>query len=533
MDPKSKSMAIATIVEQLKLSGASSALMEEEYLDQDFTAAFSVFYSTVFKRHTKLCRRFHFFKEDITQLNIDNATAYELSKLLQAVSDRNAYLGFVVIRPLPHAPLGRAVISEPPSEPGMRSEVLVRASYETHVLGAKLKLMGIALTQQDQRLGACAQAAIWMAGRHFHTRHRGPWVSTAAITDAAVQVTDQFVSRSLPAGSEFLTQDNMLRALRAMDRKPLMYFADKLEPPNATNPKWNVQWLRFKPETVIERSIDSGIPVILWFADANGQTVGHVVLATGHVTKERPPNFALPPTPTTSLFCEHILCHDDQRGSNIPVAVGAAGASPLVPHTVSGHLGYIIVPLPEKVFITAEVAEKFAWDTLKKYQNDWPAHKAMHGAPGLGASGALGDGFVAAIQGATVLARTYLTYGWRYKSRMLRNNVGSDFKSVLFYHTLPRLVWVTEFGTFDSLNKLDIRARRIFAHSVVDATASTHWEARSIFHAPGMGTRWYHDEDDPFGDFKDATTVVADDKTYFPKVRGEDDYRSYPGGLVP
>lgn len=525
IDPKQQNAAVKNILDQLRGNNAASVIVEEEYLDQDFTAVYSAFYATVFKRHTKLCRRMHFFKEDVTTGIIDDANALASSKRLGEIGERS-YLGFIVIRPVPHAPLGRVVIAAPPSTAGAVAEVLVRAQYEVHLLGATLKVLGIAMTQQDSRVGSCAQATIWMAGRHFHMRHRGPWFSTVAITDAATQLTDFYISRSLPAGSEFLTQDNMLRALRAMDREPLFYMGDiapAVAP--ATNP--TVKWNHVRPHDVILRYADSGIPVILGLLPVAGQSVGHAVLVTGETFKELPAGAALPTDPTHAEFCENFLVHDDQRGSNVPVAIRTGRGSAAFPYTIEEHLAYLIAPLPAKVFIAAEAAEKIAWDTLRRYQADWAAHKAAVGAA-LGTSVAAGDGLVQELAAGRVVARTYLTYGWRYKARMLRNAIGENFKSVLFYHDLPRLVWVTEFGTFASLNHVDVRRRRIFAHNVIDATGSPHWESRSIFHAPGMSVRRFHDETNQFGDFKEAVAPVADDVAYFPKVRGEQDYSQFP-----
>jgi hypothetical protein len=525
LDPKNRSAAVKNILEQLRNGGALSVVIEEEYLDQDFTAAYSAFYSTIFKRHTKLCRRLHFFKEDVTTA-IDNARALASSVEVQEAGERS-YMGFIVVRPVSHAPIGRAVLAAPVSPAGSSSEVLVRSPYEVHLLGATLKILGIAMTQQDSRVGACAQASIWMAGRHFHMRHRGPWISTVAITDAATKLTDQWISRSLPAGSEFLTPDNMLRALRTMDREPLVHMAD-IDPktPTATAP-WTIRWTQVRPEEIINRYLDSGIPVILGLSPLANQPVGHAVLVTGHTIQGVAAGTGLHANPTTACFCQNFLVHDDQRGSNVPVAIRAGGGSADFPYSIYDHLVYLIAPLPKKVFIAAEAAEKISWDTLRSYVNDWAAHKAAHGAA-LGASVATGDAFVQEFAGGRVIARTYLTYGWRYKGRMIRNGVGDDFKSVLLYHDLPRYVWVTEFGTLASLNQVEVRQRRIFSHSVIDATASGYWESRSIFHAPGMSVRRFHDPADPFGDLKDATAPVSDDRGYFPKVRGENDYSKFP-----
>ena len=89
-----------------------------------------------------------------------------------------------------------------------------------------------------------------------------------------------------------------------------------------------------------------------------------------------------------------------------------------------------------------------------------------------------------------VIARTYLAHGWRYKIRMISNAVGDDFKSVPCCHDLRRHVWVTEFGTLASLK---VRLTRIFAQSVVDATASAAFRvqctASSVFTTPRRRAR--------------------------------------------
>ena len=196
------------------------------------------------------------------------------------------------------------------------------------------------------------------------------------------------------------------------------------------------------------------------------------------------------------------------------------------PYSVYPHVMYLIIPLPGKVFISAEHAEKMSWDLLSKYENEWPAHKALHQSS-LGLSVTTGDRFATEINARNVVARTYLTYGWKYKHRMMQNAVAQDFKSVLLYHDLPRFVWVTEFGTINSLNDSDFKTRRIFSHAVIDATSSKYWEGRCIFHAPGFGLRWFHNPQDVFGSYKDAVTPIMDDQPYYPKLRGHDSFDAY------
>jgi hypothetical protein len=247
IDPNLSNKALGTIFEQLKASGARAALLEERYLDRDYSAEFSNFYSRLFEQYGRFCRRFHFFTKDL----IDFASNSEaLVTALREAQDNDEYLGFVVVRPVPDAPIGRAIITAPKAPAGCGNRSLVGATYEAHLLGVRLKVFGVPFTQQDTRISACAQASIWMAGRHFCAKHGGPWFSTAAISEAASKPTDAYLARSLPAGSSGLHPNNMLRALSAMDRQPYVLAA------NETDKGW--QWPTSLDPVAICRLRDSG-----------------------------------------------------------------------------------------------------------------------------------------------------------------------------------------------------------------------------------------------------------------------------------
>ena len=164
------------------------------------------------------------------------------------------------------------------------------------------------------------------------------------------------------------------------------------------------------------------------------------------------------------------------------------------PYNQSNISVYLIVPLPGKVFTPAESAEAVAWDLLTKYRTELPDLKAAH-AKQLGMSEAAADEFVARINANEVVARTYLTYGWRYKESLVGNNCSVETKNAVFKQSMPRFVWVTEFGTRDSLNTLDESAVRIFSHAVIDATSNMLWgkDAASFtprdFYGAGITTR--------------------------------------------
>ncbi|TPO05165.1 hypothetical protein [Mesorhizobium sp. B1-1-5] len=492
----------AILVRRLQELSAKSVLIEDNYLDKDFSEAYSAYYSKTFRRHTKLCTRLLFFASDVSFVN--SGDAGEVLEKLEA----SAFIGQIVLRPISQAPVGQALFAPPPPPANHEGHLLVRGEYSAHVFGAELKVEGVPMTQQDSRVGACAQASIWIAARHFHVRHRGPWLSTVSITKAAVAHSEAMINTVVPAGSEFLSVGNMVAAMRHAGREPLIYAATGSV---AGVPTWG----SVRPADVINRYVDSGIPVITGLTFP-GQNVGHAIVTTGQVLRQTPSG-PLPSHPTRAEYCETFYANDDQLGPNI--RVGLRPNSPLseANYSIEANVNYLIIPLPEKVYLPAEKAEALAWGSLISYAADWPAFKARH-AGKLGTSEQLGDVLVGAMASNTVVARTYLTYGWKYKKRGIRNRFSNPVKQVIRNLEVPRFVYVTEFATTGDTDGRSQFERRIVAHCVVDATAKNQGQDSVLLvHAPGFCSWYAHDQN---GSYSQSVGPVQDSTTYFPKARG-------------
>jgi hypothetical protein len=506
--------SVRGVLDRARELGAISVIVEEEYLDQDFSAEFAAFYSRVFKRFPKLCRRFHFFSSEVTAI-LHEADPQKVSEGLSALSKGAKYLGYVVARPVQHAPLGRVVLAAPPSPANMKSDLLIRSGFTAHLLGATLHVVGTPFTQQDSRIGACAQAAIWMAARHFQSRYRGSvWASTVDITEAASKPMDHMLSLSLPAGSRGLTVEHMVRGLRTLGREPHLYHGKYDSTTKVTT--WPNS---IRPTAVVDRYVDSGIPVIIGLSPwAPGQEDFHAVLAVGHTIARLDPGKILPDRPTRAEYAKYLLVNDDQRGANLRMPLIDGDPLSETPYDQS-KIVYLIVPLPGKVFTPAESAEAVAWDLLRSYQASLTALKTTF-ANQLGASVAAADEFAARLSANEVVARTYLTYGWRYKERLVRNSCAVQIKDAVFKQSFPRFVWVTEFGTRNSFDTLEESTVKVFSHVVVDATSNMLWEGRCVFHAPGFLWRWYHDPNAPFSDLVNSIIPIEGDSAYGMKIRG-------------
>lgn len=498
------SLLLKNILDASRNRGCVFAILEQPYIDRDFSASFSAFYASLFRPYKKFCKRLHLFAVDLSDLYADPDPASIPPILANANDD---YLGYVVLRPLSHAPVSRAHLSHHLFAPEAEKEVSVRIEQSVHLLGATLTVEGFPLTQQDTRVGACAQASIWMAGRFFHLKHKAPWFSLPEITSNALRPTDAAITRSLPAGSDYLTTDNMVRALRAMGRHPVFYAPHHVDGENT----WG-----FDPSDVISQYVDSGIPVILGVNDGAG--IGHALTAVGTVRTEAVNFETLAGPHSQSLFCTDFLVMDDQRGAYLRLPVDGESADG-IPFNLRDHLVFMIVPLPNKVFMTSEVAEMIARGIIgnigsqieglkaqlpQARQGEWPPEPTFYGN----------------VAEDKLVARTYLTYGWKYKSRAVRNNTSAALKREALKRDFPKYVWVTEFSYPEETAAIDPCRRGVRAHVVIDATGSKFWDSILIAESPGVVVAWDFSPDNSRDRAEQSLSLVDHASQYYPKIRG-------------
>jgi hypothetical protein len=540
-DPKGKSKLLPGLLAAFRDAGAVYLLEETAYVDRDYSAAFSKFYSTLHRLRPKYCRRIHFFAESLDAVWAED-DLQGLAGSLEARA-RDCYLGYLIVRPVVHAPVSHALVSSRHIK-DPRVEITVRSSYRVHLLGAELMVEGVPVTEQDKLTGACAQATLWSAARHFHNRHATPWFSITDITEAAGKPTDSLLSSALPAGSDSLSDDNMVRALRTMGEYPIVYRRRQAEDArtvtgmqkgkNQTNeasadeePRWELA-----PVHTLCHYLDSGIPVIIGLG--RGQEVGHAVMAVGYVVDTARPHCQ--DDAAFSDLISHIIVHDDQRGPYRHLALEldadveeSADEDDLDdPKYTLEDAFFLIVPLPNKVFLKSEIAETLARNEVERIferrktilklgraQKNWDADPDVHG-----------------VEPAALVSRTYLTLGWKYRQRMIQNIAPEPVKEAIAALHLPRYVWVTEFGLPKDFEADTSCGRRIRGHVLIDATGNRFdGHAVLLSHLPGIVMSEHHKlvldaEAGSMDRVVDDTHLVVfkDDQPYFPKIRGLKNY---------
>ena len=444
--------------------GAKFAVLEEPYTDQDYSSDYLNFYASAFKDHLRYTRRVHLFTEDIS--------GWFAKSLADQASDKSidsSYLGFVVVRPIRQGPIGRTLLRFPNLGKGLTARMAARAPSEIHLYGKKLSVTSAPFIQQDRRIGACAQAAIWMAARPMHMRHkRTAWHSIAEITRMATTPTDAEVSQELPAGSAGLNPMHIIRALKAMGHQPLHhYFRDADGKPKST-----------PASEIILRYLDSGLPVVLGMTSDAGD-IAHAIAAVGYVEVA---GGVVRPGTTYDSFVRALIVHDDQRGPSrlIPLTADDIDHLPrdrllmeaekvLVVDEIVSHM---FVPLPPRVFLRAERADIVAADFLTLQAAAGFGEKLANEASDAAAKAAIAD-FYAKVRDEKLIRRTYLTSAGRYRHHLAKSSLSAPIKAELMTRQLPHFVWVTELMDPTSAQISSNGPRQLVGHMVVNATSST------------------------------------------------------------
>ncbi len=461
-------------IRHLRMLDVKGYVLENPYIDRDYSADYTQFYALTFHAHERHCQRIHFFSQDISPLLERPLSTDRLSDLGRLAQD--TYCGFCVVRPLSGAPIGRTVLlARLGNGFNMEAAVTCRADIDAHLLGTRLQVTGTSFLQQDSRVGACAQVAIWVGMRHMHARHDYNWVSIADIT-RFTGLPSKIEAVSLPNASACLSSDAMVRAIAKAGYQPLCL------------PRLDIG-------ASLLPYVESGIPVILGLNV--GGTVGHAVTVVGRV-------FAKQDNPTTHVF-EYVpayIVHDDQSGPYmwLPADKDASttfsfGDNTIKHDTSNGllelnvecHAVFAVALMPTRVFSTAARAEHNARSQIEEILTALPdARKALADLD-MSVNEMLMDELEAAHNNDHIILRTYLTSAAGYRRHLAQGSASDALKDALLDFHLPHFTWITEISTIDSYNHSSPGMRRIYGHSIQDATSTAELkDALLVLHLPGL-----------------------------------------------
>ena len=465
---------VRNTIRHLRTLDAKSYVLEDPCIDRDYSTDYLHFYARTFRAHERHCKRVHFFSDDISPLLSRPLSTDRLRQIQDFASA--SYCGFCVIRPLSTAPIGRTVLLARVRDGfDMEATVTCRAEFDAHLLGVDLQVTGTAFLQQDARVGACAQVAIWAGMRHMHARYNYNWVSVADITRFATPTTAT-EAVSLPAGSDFLTSERMIRAISEAGYQPLCFRRPDIG-------------------SAILPYVESGIPVILGLNI--DETLGHALTVVGRV-------FAKQDQPTKSAidYVPAYIVHDDQGGPYmwLPMDHDASKTFSFTEDTIKrdtpdgtaelnvcDHAVFAVALMSTRVFSTAAAAEHSARDRIKDTLHKMPDIRRMLTGRQLSVNTRLLDELQAAHRDGHIVLRTYLTSAAGYRRHLAGGSASDNLKDALLDLHLPHFTWITEISTIDSYNQFSPSLRRIYGHTVLDATSTgKRGDGLLVLHLPGL-----------------------------------------------
>lgn len=162
---------------------ARTAVVEHDYVDRNFMDDYCGYYARCFSGYPKKCERVHFFSADFNEDQLKEAALRLNPELRNKICE--SYLGFIVIRPVPGAHLGRVCLATYPSEERKQRQFPVLKSHDVHFLGLPLKVKTVAFQEQDNVISACATSALWSAFHAIRNLNIEQVPSPFKITDTA------------------------------------------------------------------------------------------------------------------------------------------------------------------------------------------------------------------------------------------------------------------------------------------------------------------------------------------------------------
>jgi hypothetical protein len=273
---------------------ARTIVIERPYVDRDFLEDFAAYYVRCFDDYRRFCTRLHFFSSAFD--------ADQFSGALRAVSKtfddalKAAYLGFIVVKPLPGTIIGRTCLKTYPPE-NKRSYPITR-NYDVNLMGLGLTVRTLAFQEQDRVAAACATSALWSAFHGTGIKFQHPIPSPVEITRAATRRGGLDV-RAFP--SQGLTSNQMMDAAREAGLDPILL--------SGRNPNT----LR----ACVYAYLNAGIPTLLigeLYDKSRSSPLGlHAVTVTGFSLSDELPD-SDSAVRTISERIEKFFCHDDQVG---------------------------------------------------------------------------------------------------------------------------------------------------------------------------------------------------------------------------
>lgn len=420
---------LSRVFEIARANRCRSIIEENRYVDPDFRSEYSAFWSQRFADTPAFARRLHFFRR---QLSPDD---------LHRLPKNSGYIGYSTLKPIGRSSgngrVGRTMLVPPRR---LLRAVLTLATDHVSLFGTPLTVTGAPFYEQDGEFLRCAHVAAWMC--HYSASLKG--LAGRQLTAELVDMSPSAFTTERDLPSPGLTLNQIQAIFAATGQPALFYGLSKMpvvqgveNPPVQPGPPgyWDTRIF-----SVLCRYLNAGFPVLIG-------TYNHAFVIVGWFREGKRIRF--------------IAC-DDQWGPYETIT------SPFTDRRAPWQS--IMVPLPPKVYLSAESAESAAYLQIRAYGN-------RKGAP------APWRALSKSLSRKEISLRTFLRSNLAYKEGVLDKQRGADTERILRLARLAHWVWVVE---AHDREKRKSGKPSVLAEFVFDSTSNDRLPTPSAITLPPM-----------------------------------------------
>lgn len=414
-------------------SRCKCVVVEQHYIDKDYRDTFSHFHSKRFNTPSARCLRLHFFSAPVTEAAI----------VAGKPAVQKHYLGYSVIRPTKPNCIGRTLLAH-----SARLDPAAHLSFcqeKVLLMGTRLTVEGFPFISQDSDATVCAQSALWMVLRYYSNRYSWyPEILPFQITNLASHHGTGY--RVYPSAGLYSWQ--LAEALRMQRFAPVVYARKQY--------KDNFDHLLYT-------YIESCLPLLITLKD-------HVIIGYGHASDYARQWPAYPSRRTySSYFNEALVVSDD---GHYPYQMLREGSQKTANDSKFKwkDIEEFIVPLPEKVFLTAEQVQKLVEILLTDAKTGLASN-----SPSL------------ADKNFKLMLRLFLTTSHSFKRSLRERGMGNPTVELTYRNLpMPHFIWVCELAEFDEYrNEKKVRGEIIWDATrnaeELDGWIATHYPEKLLF----------------------------------------------------
>jgi hypothetical protein len=288
----------------------STIVVENEYIDGDYLDDFIAVYATCFSKYERFCKRIHFFKIAISKKQLNNLI-YNSINPEKRKEILDSYLGFIVVRPLPKAVIGRTVLKTYECDKGERGEryYTVTREYKPNFFGVEFLIeKSLAYQEQDRAVSACATVALWCCFHKTAKLFNTPLPSPATITRAANQIARD--SRMIPSAG--LSVEQICNAIHWVGLEPEVIDLELLDPKKDPIILSAYGYLKMGLPVIVIAKYYPNISIEPQSSQPRQEPQLHAITLTGFSITQKKSSFEQ--FPSKAQYIDELYGHDDQIG---------------------------------------------------------------------------------------------------------------------------------------------------------------------------------------------------------------------------